>query len=51
MVAFSAGKRLHDVIRTADPFPYTDKFMFVGIKVRHVKCTSGEHGGNVFFLN
>ena len=37
MNAFSAGKRhvydvvnvIHDVIRTANPFPYTAKFIFI----------------------
>ena len=23
---------IHDVIRTANPFPYTAKFMFVGVR-------------------
>ena len=40
MNAFSAGKShvlcavnmIHDVIRTAKPFPYTGKFMFVGVR-------------------
>ena len=40
MNAFSAGKRrfygavymIHDVIRTANPFPYTAEFMFFGVR-------------------
>ena len=40
MNAFSAGKRhvydavniIHDVITTPYPFPYTAKFMFVGVR-------------------
>ena len=40
MKAFSAGKRhvydavnvIHDVITTADPIPYTAKFMFDGVR-------------------
>ena len=41
MDTFSAGKRhvkydvvnkIHDVTRTANPFPYTVKFMFVGVE-------------------
>ena len=42
MNAFSAGKKsvmfydavniIHDAIRTANPFPYTAKFMFVGVR-------------------
>ena len=40
MNAFSVGKRhvhdvidiIHDVIRTANPFPYTAKVIFVGVK-------------------
>ena len=40
MNAFFAGKRhvydavniINDVIRTATPFPYTAKFMFVGVR-------------------
>ena len=44
MNAFSAGKRhydavnmIHDVIRTADPFLYTAKFMFkIELKVKQI---------------
>ena len=32
---------IHYVIRTADPFPYTAKFMFVG--VRHNKTQQIRH--------
>ena len=40
MNAFFAGKRhiydavniIHDVITTPNPFPYTTKFMFVGVR-------------------
>ena len=37
MNAFFAGKRhavniIHNVITTPNPFPYTAKFMFVGIR-------------------
>ena len=36
MNAFSAGKRhvnvIHDVMTTADPIPYTAKFMFDGVR-------------------
>ena len=40
MNAFSEGKRhffdainmIHDVIRTANPFPYTAKFILVGVR-------------------
>ena len=49
MNEFSAGKRhfydavsmIHDIIRTANQFPYTAKFMFVGVrnnKTQHVRC-------------
>ena len=29
---YEAVKVIHDVITTANPFPYTAKFMFVGVK-------------------
>ena len=29
---YDAVNRIHDVIRTANPFPYTDKFMCVGVR-------------------
>ena len=36
MNAHIAGKRhvniIHDVITIRNPFPYTDKFMFVGVR-------------------
>ena len=32
---YDAMNIIHDVITTPNPFPYTDKFMFVG--VRHNK--------------
>ena len=40
MNAFSAGERhvydavnmIHDIIKTANPFPCTVKFMFVGVR-------------------
>ena len=49
MNAFLAGKRqfydavnmIHYVITTRDPFPYTAKFMFVG--VRHIETQQIRH--------
>ena len=49
MNALSAGKRhvydavnmIYDVITTANPFPYTAKFMFVGLgnyKAQQIRC-------------
>ena len=32
MNAFPVGSMIHDVITTANPFPYTTKFMFVGFR-------------------
>ena len=29
---YDAVNIIHDVITTANPFPYTDKFMFVGVR-------------------
>ena len=29
---YDAVNMIHDVITTANPFPYTDKFMFVGVR-------------------
>ena len=29
---YDAVNMIHDVIRTSNPFPYSAKFMFVGIK-------------------
>ena len=29
---YDAVNMIHDVIRTANPFPYTAKFMFVGVR-------------------
>ena len=48
MNAFSAGKvtfydavnMVHDVIKTANPFPYTAEFMFFGVrnnKTQHIR--------------
>ena len=28
-----AVNMIHDVMRTSNPFPYTGKFMFVGVKI------------------
>ena len=30
---YDAIDMIHDVITTANPFPYTAKFMFVGVKI------------------
>ena len=30
---YDAVNIIHDVIRTANPFPYTVKFMFVGVRI------------------
>ena len=38
---YDAVNIIHDVIKTAYPFPYTAKFMFVGVRnnnPRHVRC-------------
>ena len=29
---YDAVNIIHDIITTADPFPYTAKFMFVGLR-------------------
>ena len=29
---YDAVNMIHDIITTADPFPYTAKFMFVGVR-------------------
>ena len=29
---YDAVNMIHDVIRTANPFPYTAKFIFVGVR-------------------
>ena len=31
-VMFYDAVNIHDVIRTADPFPFTAKFMFAGVR-------------------
>ena len=38
---YDAVNMIHDVISTANPFPDTAKFMYVGVtnnKTRHVRC-------------
>ena len=38
---YEAVNMIHDVIRTANPFPYTAKFMFVCIrnnKTQQIRC-------------
>ena len=38
---YDAANMIHDVITTANPFPFTAKFMFVGVrnnKTQQVKC-------------
>ena len=38
---YNAVNMIHDVIRTANPFPYTAKFMFVRVrnnKTQQVRC-------------
>ena len=38
---YDAVNMIHDVITTADPFPYTAKFMFVAVrnnKTQQVRC-------------
>ena len=29
---YDAGNMIHDVIKTANPFPFTAKFMFVAVR-------------------
>ena len=44
---YHAVNMIHDVIRTANPFPYTAKFMFVGVrynKAEQIKRTHTHHG-------
>ena len=36
-----AVNMIHDVIKTANPFPYTAKFMFVGVK-NDKKCNKSD---------
>ena len=33
---------IHDVIRTANPFPYTAKFMFVGVRNNKLNKSNGK---------
>ena len=35
-----AVNMIHDVIRTANPFPYTAKFMFVGVRNINTQCSN-----------
>ena len=38
---YDAVKMIHDVITTVNPFPYTARFMFVGVrnnKTEQVRC-------------
>ena len=32
VICYDAVNMIHDIIRIANPFPYTAKFMFVGVR-------------------
>ena len=42
---YDAVNMIHDVITTPDPFPYTAKFMFIGVRHNKTQQTSSKDFG------